>query len=197
MKYSFLTWRLMDDCGANDNVGSDNYSSVQRTEQLEVIRELIRAWNSSRMSNPQSAQLVTHLLTQTASTLALLESLCVISAEDAQVIKSRLPNAYGPFPSLEPAAIAAPAPVQSPIPSLPPRGEKPPDVGMGQLTVRDPPPPPMQLQGNNNTPHARALWDYRGNVWPSASTSLITKEPDDLAFASGEILVIDEHGKPR
>lgn len=121
------------------------------------------------MSNPQSAQLVTHLLTQTTSTLALLESLRVISADDAQVIKSRLPNAYGPFPSLE-AVIApapVPAPVQSPVPSLPPRSDKPLDVGMGQLavTVRDPPaPPPVQLQATGLVPHARALWDYRGNV---------------------------------
>lgn len=99
---------------------------------------------ATRMAGPgaQTAQLVTHLLQQTTATLALLESLRVISPDDAQAIKGRLPNAYGPFQSLEP------------VPALPARGvaDKQP-AAANAVEIRAP-----------EALHARALWDYGANV---------------------------------
>jgi hypothetical protein len=118
------------------------------------------------MSAPAQA-LATHLINQTLSSLSVLETLNIISRDDASQIRSKLPNPYGPFPSLETAS----------SPSI--------NTSFSQLAVGPASPPPQQSSSQVQMPpmhnqmavvpalpartgpqetRARALWDYAGTV---------------------------------
>ncbi|ORY32857.1 SH3 domain-containing protein [Naematelia encephala] len=140
------------------------------------------------MSNTNAQTLATHLLNQTLASISLLESLSIISATDAHTIRSKLPPPTGPFPSLDP-------PQQS-TQQQPPQQDL--STSFGNLAVvpgpsspydsrqalppsNQPPLPSLPPRSRpNQESRAKALWDYRGN------------EADDLAFRSGDIIVIDE-----
>lgn len=55
------------------------------------------------MATQQPAQaFASHLINQTLSSIALLESLSLINSADASLIRQKLPSPTGPFPSLSP-----------------------------------------------------------------------------------------------
>jgi hypothetical protein len=104
---------------------------------------------------------------KTLSSLSVLETLNIISRDDASQIRSRLPNPYGPFPSLgaasSPSAAtsfgqlslgpASPPPHQpSPQPPMPPMHN--------QMAVV----PSIPPRAPQREVRARALWDYAGAV---------------------------------
>ena len=119
------------------------------------------------MSGPPAQALATHLINQTLSSLSVLETLNIISRDDASQMRSRLPNPYGPFPSLgapsSPSATtsfgqlslgpASPPPHQpSPQPPMPPMHHQ-----MAIVPAIPPRVPQREVR-------ARALWDYAGAV---------------------------------
>jgi hypothetical protein len=140
------------------------------------------------MSSQAPAQtLAAHLVSQTLSSVAVLEQLNIITADDAATIRARLPNQYATFPQLAAApAAAAVASPYSPVnnvsamtnqlntlavsPTVAPAARQSPG-----LPPRQPVPAATDTQ-----PRARALWDYSG------------AEADDLQFRQGDIIIIDE-----
>ena len=121
------------------------------------------------MSGPPAQALATHLINQTLSSLSVLETLEIISREDAARIRTMLPNAYGPFPSLNQpqspqishnfsqlsVGPASPPPVQvSPQPSI----QSP--IGHPQNSLV----PSLPARAPVRESRARALWDYSGAV---------------------------------
>lgn len=149
------------------------------------------------MATNQPAQaLASHLVSQTLSSVGLLETLNLITPADAAEIRNRLPNPYTTFPSLAmntntnpssptPAAAGAGAgvgalvggmqnmavsnyqpPAQSPVAHSP---------VVPALPARSPAPAPAY-----NEQRARALWDYNGS------------DADDLRFRQGDTVIIDE-----
>lgn len=119
------------------------------------------------MSGPPAQALATHLINQTLSSLSVLETLNIISRDDASQIRSKLPNPYGPFPSLgsasSPSATASFSQLSMGPASPPPHQPSP-----------QPPMPPMHNQmavvpslpprAPQSEVRARALWDYSGTV---------------------------------
>jgi hypothetical protein len=131
---------------------------------------------SSNMSGPPAQALATHLINQTLSSLSVLETLNIISRDDASQIRSRLPNPYGPFPSLEPSLHSSFSQL-SVTPASPPR----------QQMSPQPPTPQTHLQQNLSLVpslpprvaprevRARALWDYSGTVSRDKGSILIQR----------------------
>jgi len=147
------------------------------------------------MASPQPSQaLASHLISQTLASVALMEQLQLITADDAATIRARLPNAYGTFPQLN----SATAPVTSPTSPV-----------AGNVAAMTSQMNSMNMNNTSNTvspaiqaaaqrqapslpqrqpipavtdtqPRARALWDYSGT------------EADDLQFRQGDIIIIDE-----
>jgi hypothetical protein len=119
------------------------------------------------MSGPPAQALATHLINQTLSSLSVLETLNIISRDDASQIRSKLPNPYGPFPSLE--AVSSPSVNASfgqlsLAPASPTRHQpspQPPMPAMHNQMALVPSIPPRT--GPRET-RARALWDYAGTV---------------------------------
>lgn len=120
------------------------------------------------MSGPPAQALATHLINQTLSSLSLLETLEIISRDDASRIRSMLPNAYGPFPSLnQPQSPSisnnysqlSVGPTSSPPQVTPqPMIQPLPAHSQNALVPSIPPRAPMREI------RARALWDYNGAV---------------------------------
>lgn len=113
------------------------------------------------MATPTPAHsLAAHLISQTLSSLALLESLGVVNAADARSFRSKLPAAAGPFPSLTPPAQTE---VSTSISTLSIAG--PPRTAFGQQSPpRAPPVPSLPPRGRAAESRAKALWDYHGTV---------------------------------
>jgi hypothetical protein len=119
------------------------------------------------MSGPPAQALATHLINQTLSSLSVLETLNIISRDDASQIRSKLPNPYGPFPSLG-AASSPSATTSFGQLSLGPASPPP------HQSSQQPPMPPMHNQmtvvpsipprAPQREVRARALWDYAGAV---------------------------------
>ncbi|KAK1924104.1 SH3 domain-containing protein [Papiliotrema laurentii] len=145
------------------------------------------------MSGQPAQTLATHLLNQTLSSIAILETLNVINASDAHLIRSKLPSPTGPFPSLA-APLPAPAPQDlaqsfgglsvNPTnayaqnqPTSPQQHYQSPTHSFQPPPAPAPPSLPPRARSEQR---AKALWDYSG------------AEPDDLAFRQGDTLIIDE-----
>lgn len=121
------------------------------------------------MSGPPAQALATHLINQTLSSLSILETLEIVSRDDAAQIRSKLPNPYGPFHSLNRAQSpqitqsfgqlavgpASPPPHQT---APPPMIQSPSAVHQSAVIPSLPPRAPMREV------RARALWDYSGTV---------------------------------
>ncbi|OCF41898.1 hypothetical protein I317_04308 [Kwoniella heveanensis CBS 569] len=144
-----------------------------------------------------------HLINQTLSSIALLESLSLINPSDASLIRQKLPSPTGPFPSLNPPQspsssfaglnISQTSPswtvrharedsLHSPVQQSQPPA---PQVQVPIQPVQHQPsaPAPAPSLPPRNRPaevRAKALWDFNGT------------EGDDLQFRSGDIIVIDE-----
>ncbi|KAK4688822.1 LAS seventeen-binding protein 1/2, partial [Tremellales sp. Uapishka_1] len=147
------------------------------------------------MANHSQA-LASHLISQTHSSILLLESLSLITPQDASLIRSRLPSPHGPLPSLSPSqntATQLPPQAQAPQPQptspvkSSPNNFAPKDSWGTSWEPRQPPPlspgvPPLPARAPTQTQEvrAKALWDYSGS------------EADDLTFRSGDSIIIDE-----
>ncbi|EIW70468.1 hypothetical protein TREMEDRAFT_68076 [Tremella mesenterica DSM 1558] len=116
--------------------------------------------------SPPATVLASHLLAQTTSAIGVLESLGIISSQDASLIRSKLPSPAGPFPTLTP-----PSPrndVSGPFGRM--------NMGPpGQQQIG-----PPALPARRAEVRAKALWDYHGT------------EADDLVFRAGDMIIIDE-----
>ena len=122
------------------------------------------------MSGPPAQALATHLINQTLSSLSVLETLDIITRDDAAQIRSKLPNPYGPFPSLNSSSQASQSFSQL---SLGPASPPPVHI-LPQPTVQSPVTAPTNSQsalvpslpprGPPRESRARALWDYSGTV---------------------------------
>lgn len=134
--------------------------------------------------------LASHLISQTVSSVALMETLGLISTDDAAAIRSRLPSPYTPFPAL---AVSSPQPPATPTTNYAVPGYG--NSGFGASTASNnfganpsptspagarivPSLPPRHVP--DTTQRAKALWDYSGS------------EADDLQFRQGDIIIIDE-----
>nr|ODN74263.1 hypothetical protein L203_06640 [Cryptococcus depauperatus CBS 7841] len=133
-----------------------------------------------------------HLINQTLSSIALLESLSVVSPADASLIRQKLPSPTGPFPSLSsssPSSSFANLNIvqSSPTPSWTVQharedtvhtsvnhGQHPPPMGQAAPAL-----PPRQRSGLVEQ-RGKALWDFNGT------------EAEDLQFRSGDIIIVDE-----
>jgi hypothetical protein len=115
---------------------------------------------------PPVQTLAAHLINQTLESISLLESLALISAPDAHFIRSKLPNASGPFPNLttsdssqQDADKAAPQFVRTPSNAAPS------PIRHNQLQQHTPPQNYSPTPSGMGQPlRARALWDYSGTV---------------------------------
>ncbi|WWD15598.1 hypothetical protein CI109_100020 [Kwoniella shandongensis] len=157
------------------------------------------------MTSQPAQAFASHLINQTLSSIALLESLSILNPVDASLIRQKLPSPTGPFPSLNPPAAPAPAPTAgsssspsssfshlnlgnpaSTSPSWTVRhaqeevvpAQQPQGQGLGQAPVLPP-------RGGGGRPgpqeiRAKALWDFNGT------------QPDDLQFRGGDMVIIDE-----
>jgi hypothetical protein len=116
------------------------------------------------MSGPPAQALATHLINQTLSSLSVLETLNIISRDDASQIRSKLPNPYGPFPSLgaasSPSANASFGQLSLGPVSPPPHQPTPQPPMHNQMAVIPSLPPRAPVR----EVRARALWDYAGAV---------------------------------
>ncbi|WVQ72370.1 hypothetical protein IAR50_001922 [Cryptococcus sp. DSM 104548] len=126
-----------------------------------------------------------HLINQTLSSIALLESLSIINPSDASLIRQKLPSPTGPFPSLAPlspsASFANLSITQSPS-SWAVQHRDEPQQPQSVVSTPGPAPtlPPRQRPGHPPEQRAKALWDFSGT------------QADDLQFRSGDVLIIDE-----
>lgn len=127
---------------------------------------------------PPAEALASHLINQTLTSILLLEQLSLVSPQDAALIRSKLPHASGPFPSLAgPASPHQRNELQSNFGSL--------NLGQGSLYANSQQqqpqhspnamtqyqssgpssmPPPLPTRHNGGEQRARALWDYNGKV---------------------------------
>ena len=129
------------------------------------------------MSGQPAQTLATHLLNQTLSSIAILETLNVINASDAHLIRSKLPSPTGPFPSLT-APLPAPAPQDlaqsfgglsvNPTnayaqnqPTSPQQHYQSPTHSFQPPPAPAPPSLPPRARSEQR---AKALWDYSGAV---------------------------------
>lgn len=136
---------------------------------LSHAQDLYRPISPRAMSGQPAQALATHLINQTLSSLSVLETLDVLSREDAALIRSKLPNPYGPFPSLQPSLnpqITTSFGQLSVGPASPP----PPHISP-QHTIQSPSPnpqsamvPSLPARAPLRESRARALWDYNGTV---------------------------------
>lgn len=150
------------------------------------------------MNGPPSQALATHLINQTLSSLSVLETLNIISRDDASQIRSRLPNPYGPFPSLEPASSIHQSFSQLSVTSVsPPRQQISPQPATPQAHTQQNMSlvPALPPRGAAKEVRARALWDYSGTVSEVKTPELTCKEPDDLRFQANDTIIIDEEGE--
>ncbi|WVQ80839.1 hypothetical protein IAT38_002946 [Cryptococcus sp. DSM 104549] len=147
------------------------------------------------MSAQQPSQaFASHLINQTLSSIALLESLSVINSSDASLIRQKLPSPTGPFPSLN----TAPSPSSSfanlsitqnqgqPSPSWTVQHARDESVH-SPVSVNQPSGPspggpalPPRARPGQGEQRAKALWDFSGT------------ESEDLQFRSGDTIIIDE-----
>ncbi|ORX35749.1 SH3 domain-containing protein [Kockovaella imperatae] len=152
----------------------------------------------SNMDSPGHS-LTSHLINQTLSSIAILESLNIVSAADAHLIRQKLPPASGPFPALDSQGPTHP---QSSVSNLPgsfsslnlnnppssPHDYRSPQAPLpssqsqqfSQTPSSPYPPPALPPRGRATESRARALWDYNGTAH------------DDLTFRSGDTVIIDE-----
>lgn len=119
------------------------------------------------MSGPPAQALATHLINQTLSSLSVLETLNIISRDDASQIRSKLPNPYGPFPALE--AVTSPSVNASfgqlsLAPASPPRHQPSPQPPMPPMHSQMAVVPSLPPRATPRETRARALWDYAGTV---------------------------------
>ncbi|KAK8870109.1 hypothetical protein IAR55_000679 [Kwoniella newhampshirensis] len=158
----------------------------------------------------QAAQaFASHLINQTLSSIALLESLSLINPVDASLIRQKLPSPTGPFPSLVAPATTSPSSsfanlnINSSSPSWTVRHaqEEAATTAVGgsgggsqqfsqqnqaqaqpQVQVQAPMLPPRGGGSRHEPPEvrAKALWDFSGT------------QPDDLQFRGGDVVIIDE-----
>ncbi|KAL0253955.1 hypothetical protein I308_101334 [Cryptococcus tetragattii IND107] len=142
------------------------------------------------MATQQPAQaFASHLINQTLSSIALLESLSLINSADASLIRQKLPSPTGPFPSLSPPSpsssfanltIAQSSPTSSWTVQHA-RDDSSANSPSNNMQSSAPAPvlPPRQKFGPAER-RAKALWDFNGT------------ETDDLQFRSGDTIIIDE-----
>ncbi|WOO82593.1 Protein kinase C and casein kinase substrate in neurons 2 protein [Vanrija pseudolonga] len=137
----------------------------------------------------QPAQaLASHLVAQTLSSVALLENLGLVTAADAQVIRSKLPNPYATFPQLAAAATTTTSPASpaaaslaSPLANLNLNNNNtPPIAAVSPPPAAAPVAAPPPFNPDDTKARGRAIWDYAGT------------EHDDLAFRAGDEIIIDE-----
>lgn len=139
------------------------------------------------MATPHAHTLATHLINQTLSSIATLESLSVISASDAQLIRSKLPPPNGPFPSLH----AAQQNQSGSFGQMNVSGGAASSPYGGQQPQQYPSPPSHQMQPHSSgsvvpalpprgkpESRARALWDYSGTVCWFGCRMISKKEGD-------------------
>ncbi|WRT66527.1 uncharacterized protein IL334_003486 [Kwoniella shivajii] len=158
------------------------------------------------MSSQQSAQaFASHLINQTISSIALLESLSIISSSDASVIRQRLPPPTGPFPSLtqnQAQNLSTTSPTTSfaglnmnnsspsswtvrharddSIQSQPHHQQIQSQPQLQQPPAHTNQAPTLPPRGRPAEIRAKALWDFSG------------AEADDLQFRSGDTIIVDE-----
>ncbi|WVQ67500.1 uncharacterized protein L199_005700 [Kwoniella botswanensis] len=149
------------------------------------------------MSQQPAQAFASHLINQTLSSIALLESLSIINPTDASLIRQKLPSPTGPFPSLNPpspspsASFAGLNISQSPTSwtvrharedstHSPPQRQPQIQAAPVQQPPQPAPAPLLPPRGRPAESRAKALWDFNGT------------EGDDLQFRSGDIIVIDE-----
>jgi len=120
-----------------------------------------------RMSGPPAQALATHLINQTLSSLSVLETLNIISRDDASQIRSKLPNPYGPFPSLGAASSPSANASFSQLslgPASPPPHQPPSQTSIPPLHNQMAVIPSLPPRAPSREVRARALWDYAGTV---------------------------------
>ena len=138
---------------------------------------LVLAIVMSAPSSPANA-LASHLLTQTASAIAILESLNVINPQDANIIRSKLPSPSGPFPSLEPAS---------------PRHDMSASFQTLSMGTSSPSVPALPARRVEN--RAKALWDYHGTVsqrpaFPELNPQADRCRPRTISLSEQEISLL-------
>lgn len=141
------------------------------------------------MTSPAQT-LASHLISQTLASITALENASIITQDDAQAIRSRLPNPYASFPQLSgtPAVQAPPQQHQVVPPAAPlnftpppaPQNFTPPAYSAPTPVPPPPPPAPTPNYGAPAASRARALWGYEST------------DPGDLKFQAGDIIIIDE-----
>lgn len=126
------------------------------------------------MATQQPAQaFASHLINQTLSSIALLESLSLINSADASLIRQKLPSPTGPFPSLGPPSpsnsfanltIAQSSPTSSWTVQHA-RDDSSANSPSNSMQSSAPAPtlPPRQKLGPAER-RAKALWDFSGTV---------------------------------
>ncbi|WVR06891.1 hypothetical protein IAU60_003927 [Kwoniella sp. DSM 27419] len=159
--------------------------------------------------NPAQAY-TSHLINQTLSSVALLESLGIIPPTDASLIRQKLPSPTGPFPSLSPPSPTSAFSGLSIGPSQSQDqlnrswtvqhargdsvtvGSQQGGQGQGQSqssyqnqlqlhqAAGPPAAPSLPPRARPTEPRGEALWDFTGT------------EADDLQFRSGDTIIIDE-----
>lgn len=144
------------------------------THTLESPRKRISLPGTRLIIPPTMASpvqsLATHLINQTLNSIALLESLALISAPDAHLIRSKLPLASGPFSNLNPP-LALPAQQHDLSPSFggmtvgPSNSYDQQIRNSQQLPVTSPHPAlPQRSRPAPSGVRAKVLWDYSGSV---------------------------------
>ncbi|WWC89172.1 uncharacterized protein L201_004090 [Kwoniella dendrophila CBS 6074] len=149
------------------------------------------------MTQQPAQAFASHLINQTLSSIALLESLSIINSADASLIRQKLPSPTGPFPSLAPPSPTSSfaglqiSQTQSPQASWtirhareesvhsPPQQQQQIQPPAPQQPHVQPPAPSLPPRGRPEV-RAKALWDFSGT------------EGDDLQFRSGDTIVVDE-----
>jgi hypothetical protein len=102
------------------------------------------------MVGDPSHLLATHTINQIRASLSVLEQLSVLSAPDADAIRTKLPLPNGPFPALSATAFNQVS-----------------TTSFNQVTTpgfTSPPALPQRLQPPPQESRGKALWDYTGNV---------------------------------
>ncbi|WVQ99539.1 hypothetical protein IAU59_006675 [Kwoniella sp. CBS 9459] len=148
------------------------------------------------MSHQPAQAFASHLINQTLSSIALLESLSIINPSDASLIRQKLPSPTGPFPSLNPpqspSSSFAGLNISQTSPSWTVRHAREDSVHsphqhqhqhqhqQQQPSAAPVPAPSLPPRNRPAEVRAKALWDFNGT------------EGDDLQFRSGDIIVIDE-----
>nr|XP_019011020.1 uncharacterized protein I206_04328 [Kwoniella pini CBS 10737]OCF49801.1 hypothetical protein I206_04328 [Kwoniella pini CBS 10737] len=145
------------------------------------------------MSQQPAQAFASHLINQTLSSIALLESLSIITSADASLIRQKIPSPTGPFPSLAPpspsSSFAGLSISQSPsswtVQHARDDQSTPHHQQQQQHQIEAPHPqmaaaPTLPPRGKPAESRAKALWDFNGT------------EGDDLQFRSGDIIVVDE-----